>query len=185
MLRLHITGASGSGTTTLGKALARQLQITHLDTDDFYWLPSEPPFSEARPAAERLRLMNKALVQAANWVLSGSVGGWGSSLTPQFDLVIFLSVPTPVRLARLKARELARFGGDRLAPGGEQHEIHNAFMEWASLYESGPPIGRSREKHERWLEKLPCPVLRLEGEQSRDAQLAECLAALRDHKLRD
>ena len=33
--RLHTLGASGSGTTTLGRALAERLQCPHFDTDDY------------------------------------------------------------------------------------------------------------------------------------------------------
>ena len=31
-----VFGASGSGCTTLGRALARQLNFEHFDTDDFF-----------------------------------------------------------------------------------------------------------------------------------------------------
>ena len=41
--RIHILGASGSGTTTLGRALAARLQCPHFDTDDCFWLPTDPP----------------------------------------------------------------------------------------------------------------------------------------------
>ena len=40
MQRIHILGASGSGTTTLGRALAERLQCRHFDTDDYFWLPT-------------------------------------------------------------------------------------------------------------------------------------------------
>jgi adenylate kinase family enzyme len=43
-MRVHIVGASGSGTTTLGKALAARAGCAHLDTDEFFWMPTEPPF---------------------------------------------------------------------------------------------------------------------------------------------
>jgi adenylate kinase family enzyme len=33
--RIHILEASGSGTTTLGRALAEHLQHPHFDTDDY------------------------------------------------------------------------------------------------------------------------------------------------------
>ena len=36
--RIHILGAAGSGTTTLGRALAERLQCPHFDTDDYFWL---------------------------------------------------------------------------------------------------------------------------------------------------
>jgi adenylate kinase family enzyme len=34
--RVHILGASGSGTTTLGMALSARFGYAQLDTDDFY-----------------------------------------------------------------------------------------------------------------------------------------------------
>jgi hypothetical protein len=40
-LRILITGASGTGTTTLGGALAQQLNCGFFDADDYYWLPAE------------------------------------------------------------------------------------------------------------------------------------------------
>ena len=42
--RLHVFGASGSGTTTFGRAWAARFGHTHLDTDDFYWMPTKPAF---------------------------------------------------------------------------------------------------------------------------------------------
>src|SRR5678809_1323103 len=43
--RIHILGASGSG-TTLGRALAEHLQGSHFDTDDYSWLPTDPPHTQ-------------------------------------------------------------------------------------------------------------------------------------------
>ena len=39
-----ITGAAGTGTTTLARALAHELRATHLEADVFLWLPSYPPY---------------------------------------------------------------------------------------------------------------------------------------------
>ena len=49
--RIHITGASGFGVSTLGGALAARLGCAHLDTDDFYWLPTDPPYREVQGEA--------------------------------------------------------------------------------------------------------------------------------------
>jgi hypothetical protein len=81
---------------------------------------------------------------------------------PRFDLVVFLSVPSEVRLARLRVRERERYG-DAIEPGGPLREKYEAFIAWAASYEDGSPVERSRRMHEDWLAKLPCPVLRLEG----------------------
>ena len=182
MIRLHITGASGSGTSTLGQALSQHLGIACFDTDDFYWQPSDPPYSVKRPIGERLRRLNAAFAETGSWVLSGSIGHWGAPLIPQFDLVIFLSVPTEVRLKRLRRREAERYGS-RIEPGGDRHKASTAFLEWAADYETGPSEGRSRGMHEAWIKALPCPVLRLEGDRPVETQRADSLAAIARHGL--
>jgi hypothetical protein len=96
------------------------------------------------------------------WVLSGSLDGWGDPLVPHFDLVVFVSAPTELRLARLREREARRFG-DANAQGGWRHEEAEAFFEWASHYEDNSREGRNRARHETWLAALPCPVLRIDG----------------------
>ncbi len=161
--RIHITGASGAGTTTLGRALATALSVSHFDTDDFYWRPSNPPFQTKRTRDERSALMETMFLPGPDWVLSGAVGDWGIDLVPYFDAVVFVETPTDMRLERLRAREANRFGADAVAPGGFWHEEFAFFIEWASHYEDGTREGRNRAEHESWLATLSCPVLRVDG----------------------
>ncbi|WP_228410094.1 shikimate kinase [Chryseobacterium viscerum] len=35
-MKIHIFGASGSGVTTLGKALSEELNLEYFDSDDFF-----------------------------------------------------------------------------------------------------------------------------------------------------
>ena len=175
--RVHVFGASGSGTTTLGRAVAGALGVPHLDTDDFYWVPTDPPYRRKRPVGARLAALGAALDAAGEgWVLSGSLCGWGDPLTARFQLAVYLSVAPDERLRRLAARERRRYGAARLSPGGDMAEAHAEFMAWAARYEDGGPDVRSRARHERWLATLPCPVLRLDGaapvEALRDAVIA-------------
>src|SRR5262245_11902457 len=158
--RVHILGASGSGTTTLAAAVAERLGHTHLDTDDFFWLPTQPKFLEIRPREERIALLASALDRAGRWVLSGSLCGWGDVFIPRFELVVFIYIPSDVRLARLAQREAGRYGADAIAPGGVRHTKYEAFMAWAAAYETGS-VERNRTMHEQWLAALPCPVMRL------------------------
>jgi adenylate kinase family enzyme len=164
--RIHIVGASGSGTTSLAAELAGRYGHRQLDTDDFYWRRTDPPFREKRPPEERLASLRTTFQEAKRWVLSGSLCGWGDPLIPEFELVVFLLVPTPVRLARLRAREIERYGRQAIAPGGALHEAHVEFLEWAGRYDTGDPEMRSRAMHEAWLAALPCSVMRLEGDVS-------------------
>ena len=157
---------SGSGTSSLAAELAGRYGHRHLDTDDFYWRRTDPPFREKRPPEERLASLRTTFQEAKRWVLSGSLCGWGDPLIPEFEVVVFLLVPTPVRLARLRAREIERYGRQAIAPGGALHEAHVEFLEWAGRYDTGDPEMRSRAMHEAWLAALPCSVVRLEGDLS-------------------
>ena len=158
--RVHILGASGSGTTTLGAALAVRLGVVHLDTDEFYWRPTIPKFESIRPRAERQALLGEALARPGGWVLSGSLCGWGDVFIPLFDLVVFIALPPEIRMARLAEREAGRYGAAAIAPGGAHHDKYEAFMAWAAAYETGG-VERNRAMHETWLAALGCRVLRL------------------------
>ena len=158
--RVHILGASGSGTTTLAAALAARLGCAHLDTDDFFWLPTEPKFQDVRPQPERTALLASALDSAGSWVLSGSLCGWGDVFIPRFELVVFIHLPPDVRMARLAQREAARYGADAIAPGGVHRARYETFMAWAAAYDTGD-VSRTLAIHKQWLTVLPCPVLRL------------------------
>jgi uridine kinase len=79
--RIHITGASGAGVTTLALAIA------HHDTDDYFWRQTTPPYTQPRD------------------VPAGRMGGPVIAL---FDLVVFLYVPTELRMQRLHEREARR-----------------------------------------------------------------------------
>jgi adenylate kinase family enzyme len=115
--RIHVFGASGSGTTSLASALAAKL-------------------------------------------------------------VVFLLVPTEVRLARLRAREIERYGHEAIAAGGKLHQAHVEFLDWAERYDTGGVETRSRTLHEAWLARLPGAVLRLEDNQSVADQLAQIEASV-------
>ncbi len=159
--RIHITGASCTGVTSLGAALARHLNVPLLDCDSYYWLPTSVPFSQKRPPEDRVTLIHNDQGEGP-WILSGSLMGWGEPALRNADLTVFLSAPWPVRKTRLIAREAARFG-TRIQPGGDMHQIHLDFLDWAARYDDPTFHGRNRSRHEAWLADLSMPVLRLDG----------------------
>lgn len=177
MPRLYITGASCAGVTTLGMVLSRRLDIPLLDVDDFFWMPTDPPYTAKRQAEDRVRLIKDAQAGADGWVLTGSFIGWGDALIENADLVTFLYTPAHTRLKRLEAREAQRHG-DRILPGGDMHAGHLAFREWAMRYDDPVFTGRSLAQHERWLAAQCVPVLRLDGEQDSDVLAQRIIAAL-------
>lgn len=176
--RVHILGASGSGTTTLGRALAARLGCPHHDTDDYFWLPSDPPFQHIRETEARLAMLREDLERPGGWVLSGSLCGWGDPFIPLFDLVVFLFIPPDLRMARLKEREIERYGAEAIDPGGAMHAGSTEFLAWAAGYDEGGLETRSLRRHNDWLAALPGPALRLEQPASVEANLAEVLRVL-------
>lgn len=161
---VHILGASGSGTTTLGKAISEKHGFKHLDTDDFYWLPTDPKYTIKREPSERQRLLSEAISKAERCVISGSLCGWGDIFISKFELVILVETPTQVRIERLKQREYNNFG-DRILPGGDMYQSHIEFLEWATKYDTAGIEQRSRALHSEWLKKVNCPVIIIDGTQ--------------------
>jgi adenylate kinase family enzyme len=177
MARILITGAAGSGTTTLGRALAANLGSAHEDTDAYYWVPTDPPYTTARAPEERIALLLPKLEAERDWVLSGSPIEWGVALEPLYELIVFLRLDHDLRMARLRRREAADYG-QRIAPDGDMALINAEFLEWASSYDAAGPERRSLAQHEQWLSRQTCPVLRLDSAAPVDALLASVLVAL-------
>ena len=169
--RIHILGAWGSGTTTLGRALAERLQCPQFDTDDYVWVPTDPPYTHQRERTERQQLLMDDLTAHDSWVVSGSLCGWGDVAIPLSELVVFLSIPQDIRMERLHRREHTRFG-TRILPGGDMYEVSQAFLTWAASYDEGGLDIRSRQRHDQWLSTLPCPILCFEGEYTIEEHLA-------------
>ena len=162
MPRIHILGASASGSTTLASALAVRLGVPHADSDRFFWLPSDPPFQKGQPDAVRQTLADEALPADGDWVWSGSALKWGGDFTARAQLIVFLRLDPDVRMERLKARETQRYGA-RVAPGGDMAETSAAFVKWAAAYETAGPEQRSLAAHEAWLAGQTAPILRLDS----------------------
>lgn len=163
--RVYVTGASCSGVSTLGSLLSERFLVPQIDVDDYYWMPTDPPFSTKRVPAERVRLIEDRQNALEGWILTGSFIGWGDTLIQYVDLIVFLHTPTPVRLQRLDRREAARYG-PRILSGGDMHEAHMAFRDWASRYDDPEFNGRNLAQHQKWLGQLSAPVIRLNGEDS-------------------
>lgn len=159
---IHIYGASGSGTSTLGRKICEELGYQFMDTDDYFWMPTNPQYTVKRERSERVRLMKKDIETFENVVISGSLVGWGDELIPFFHLAVRLVTNMEVRIERLKKREREKFG-DRIAPGGDMYEHHLDFLEWARKYDTGDVNMRSKAEHDKWQKILSCPQIVLDG----------------------
>ena len=156
--KVHVMGASGSGTSTLARALADHWSVPHADADDYFWVPTDPPYVRKRDEAARVSLMREVFVPREAWVLSGSMTGWGEAVVDECDAIVFLTLDPDERLRRLEAREVHRRAGR-----GFDEDAWAAFLDWARGYDAPAFEGRSRAAHDAWLAGRGQPVLRLDS----------------------
>ena len=163
-MKIHIFGASGSGVTTLGRALSAVCGNPYIDSDDFFWVPSEPPFTLKREITERNTLLENEVNSLNNWILGGSIVNWTGLRIKSFDLVVFLYLPADLRIERLRKREVERYG-DVILRDPIRRKAHEDFIEWAEDYDAATGIaGRTLHAHESWLWMLDCSIMEIRGE---------------------
>lgn len=162
MVRVHVMGASGAGATSLGIELATTLDVPHLDSDDFYWMPTDPPYTTPRELAARVALLERQARPEHGWVLTGSALKWGMSIEPLYQLIVFLTLDPGIRMERIRKRETERYGS-RIMAGGDMAKKSGEFLEWAASYDSAGPERRSLASHEAWLATQTAPILRLDS----------------------
>jgi len=159
---IHIYGASGSGTSSLGKYISKKLGYFFMDTDDYFWELTNHPFTIKRDISTRIKLMKEDIERYGNVVISGSLVDWGDELIPLFTLAIRVETDTNIRLERLKIREQEKFGS-RINIGGDMYDQHIKFINWAASYDDGGIDMRSKAKHDDWQKQLVCPLILVDG----------------------
>jgi len=175
--RIHIFGASGSGTTTLGMALSKRMDVLFLDADNYYWKRTDPPFREKHYPGERIEMIERDIRDRQGWVLSGSICGWGDPLLDRFTLAIFLRLDPSIRMERILLRERMRYG-TRIDPGGSMHDAVRDFMAWAASYDTAVAPIRSLDLHENWMKRLTCPVLKLNSQAAIESLIEDVIASM-------
>ncbi|BFP39611.1 AAA family ATPase [Flavobacteriaceae bacterium GF1] len=161
-MKILLFGASGSGTTTLGKEIEKRTDFKHLDADDYYWKKTNPPFQEKIPLVERNENLKADFKKFRDVIVSGSMVSWGKEWETAFDLAIFIRLENTERMERLKKRETERYG-EKLLTNKKIQRNSKAFLEWANQYENPNFKGRTFKVHTNWIELLKCKVLRLNG----------------------
>lgn len=73
-------GANGCGKTTLGRELARQLNIKHFDVEDYCFEKSAIPYSKPRSKSAAMERMIVDLGKCDSFVLSGVTGDYGDKI---------------------------------------------------------------------------------------------------------
>lgn len=157
-----ILGPAGAGKTALGKLAAQKLGIAFLDIDQYIWRNDTGiPYTVMYTRDEKIKRLQSAADETTEFVMAGSMDSFHEYFDPLFRLAVYLTADEKTRIERIHNRELKEFG-NRILPGGDMYETHEAFLKDAAGYDKGTGSCNS-EQHEVWLAQLVCPVLRLDG----------------------
>jgi|SaaInlStandDraft_1057018.scaffolds.fasta_scaffold19457_2 adenylate kinase family enzyme len=178
---IYIFGASGSGSSTLGRAISDRFSITHVDTDDFIWKKTDPPFSVLNDRQLIISNLQEVVNDNNQFILSGPLGDLNKYFSEFFSLVIFLHLSDTIRMKRLMKREKEKYG-ERIQPGGDMFDQHSRFMRWASLYHSTNNKVRNYSDHKFLLNSFKCPTLSLNSSLSIDELLNEVVEKISSNK---
>ncbi len=179
-MKVVIFGASGTGTTTLGKSIAEKLNWIHLDVDDYYWEDTDPPFQKKILLEKRNAHLKIDLLKHQNVIISGSLVTWSDYWNTAFDLGVFLVLPKEIRMKRLLDREIERYG-ETLTKNQEIKTKAKVFLEWAGKYDDITFNGRSIKLHRDWIELLDCEVIELNGDLTNNERMKNVIKKIVDY----
>ncbi|MBQ8314097.1 MAG: AAA family ATPase [Clostridia bacterium] len=183
---IAIVGLNGSGKSTLNHLLSRELGYFEMDVEDYYfpqqkahrqWAldhtqvreTEQQPYTAEQDQAQVEAALLQDMEEHPQFVLSCVKLNWCQALRDRIDMVFCLQVPLETRLARIRQREVRRFGA-RALPGGDMYEKQESFRALISQ--------RDPATVEASLAAMPCPVVRLDGTRPLEENLAKMRDAL-------
>lgn len=101
-MKIYIVGSVGSGKTTLARKVARKLQVSHFETDNFVWKRHAP--EDIRNDVEARNQLLQDAVALDDWVIEGVHIDWTDPGLRAADQIIFLDIPVRRRSWRIIAR---------------------------------------------------------------------------------
>jgi adenylate kinase family enzyme len=124
-----LASASGNGKTTLGRELARRLEVPFHELDALH---HEAGWTEA--TADVLRARVEPLVAEDAWVVDGAYRGkLGDLVLERAELVVWLDLPLRVWLPRLLRRTVRRVVRREELWNGNRETLRNVLLSRDSL----------------------------------------------------
>ena len=153
---LLLCGLNGAGKSTIGRILAERMSWQFIDNEDLYF-PKEDAsylFSNPRSKEEVIHLLEEKIEEDDRFVFAAVKGDYGEKLLTKLDYVVLIEVPKETRMERVKMRSVRKFG-DRIQEKGDLADKENS---WFSVVNSRPENFVTE-----WLERVACPVIRIDG----------------------
>jgi adenylate kinase family enzyme len=163
-----IASASGNGKTTLGRELARRLEVPFVEVDSLVHGPNwvETPDDE-------LRAQMEPIVASAGWVIDGTYRGkLGDLVLAHADTVVWLDLPIRVWLPRLVRRTYRRLRGREELWNGNTESLRSALWGRQSLFAWALRMHFGRRRRYP-VELAAFPVVRLRSTREVDRWLEE------------
>ena len=124
-----IASASGNGKTTLGRELARRLEVPFIELDSLVHGPGWVETSD-----DDLRAQVEPIVASDGWVIDGAYRGkLGDLVLDAADVVVWLDLPVRVWLPRLIRRTVRRVRGREELWNGNKETLANVIWGRESL----------------------------------------------------
>ena len=121
--RISVVGSPGSGKSTFGAALARRLDIPHVELDALHWGPGWQP----TPRDELLRKLAPHLA-GERWVVDGNYGSLAQhEVWQRADTVVWLDLRRPVVMRSVAGRTLKRMTLRTELWNGNRERFTNLF----------------------------------------------------------
>ena len=154
-----VCGLNGAGKSTVGAALAKELDFYFIDIEKLYFPKTGAPYIYAAPRTrqEVQQLLYDEIRAHENFVFASVKGDHGEAFRSFFRYAVLIHAPKDVRMQRVKNRSFQKFGS-RMMPGGDLWEQEEKFFD----------LVRSRDEStvEEWVQSLRCPVIRVDGTRS-------------------
>lgn len=138
--RIHITGAPGTGKTTLGKQLSQILRIPLYELDDLLWVKK---YEQRRTKEERITLLKK-ITAKRSWITDSTSTSCAQDAVQKADLVIEIQQPRPVLAWRILRRKLQQ----QQQPGAPKETLRSILnlSRYAWVYRN--PKKEYRQRHD-------------------------------------
>lgn len=176
-MKIQVIGASGTGKSTLCRALSDKTGVYWIDTDKYLW--KDDTFTENYPVDERMKMYDDDIAKHSDYIVSGSVHFWNPLGFADRELLVLLILDEEARMKRLYERELERFGA-RMLPGGDHYETTREFIDWCATYLTADEnASTSYAAHNLRLREARCKTLILNAEQKIDMLCESVLDAWR------
>jgi adenylate kinase family enzyme len=151
-----VASASGNGKTTLGRELARRLDVPFVEVDSLVHGPNwvETPDDE-------LRVLLQPVVDSEGWVIDGTYRRkLGDLVLESADVVVWLDLPIRVWFPRLLRRTYRRLRGHEQLWNDNTESLRGAFWGRESLF--GFAFRMHFDRRRRYpVELAPYDVVRL------------------------